>query len=203
MAIADKAVTVVQFACGFDPLFGIDCRKSHVAVRELVDFGDFQTREPIPGRSIDFTSSSDKDHLRIKQHGLIDRLVHRRKCPYAVATPHPIPGDHKGRPARQRTTDGVIGPPAHDQYVSHGQGLEALPVRRNTPRYVVFGANHAIRRDGGYPDDLGHDQTAIGALMPGCGSYPSMAMSSKVKSSMEEMSGLRTSLGSGRGARLS
>ena len=52
-------------------------------------------------------------------------------------------------------------------------------------------------------DDLRHDHTAIGALMPGCGSYPSIATSSKVKSSIELMLEFRTSLGSGRGSRLS
>ncbi len=62
-------------------------------------------------------------------------------------------------------------------------------------------ADDSVDRNSGYPNDLGHDQTAIGALMPGWGSYPPIAMSSKPNSSIELTPVLSSSFGRARGSR--
>src|SRR5262249_5086332 len=52
-------------------------------------------------------------------------------------------------------------------------------------------------------DDKRTSHTAIGALIAGCGSYPSSVKSSYTKSSIDVTDGLRRMVGSGRGERRS
>ena len=186
----------------FDPLVRIDFGKRDLAGGILIDFGYLEAGEPSPSGSVDLTSASDEDRLRIQQQGLVESLVNRSHSAYALAAPHPVTRDHERRPARQRPAYGVVCLATHDQHVARRQGLESLPVRRNPPRYVVPRADDAVGDDSGDPDDLRH-QTAIGALMPGCGSYPSIVMSFRVKSSIELTSGFSSSFGRGRGIRFS
>ena len=110
-------------------------------------------------------------------------------------------------PPGQRPADRLPGPPAHDDVVAHGQPLEPLQVGGQAPRQATLTADDAVLGD---RDDEGHSHadvddrhTAIGALMWGCGSYPSRRKWRYSKASISFTEESRTMRGSGRGSRVS
>lgn len=90
-----------------------------------------------------------------------------------------VAGEDDRDPAGEGTPDRVPGLPAHDEAVAHRQGSHGLLVVGDPPRDLAAPADHPVlghgRDDGELHDlrggdDPDPDQTAIGALMPGCGS---------------------------------
>src|SRR6185312_525923 len=83
--------------------------------------------------------------------------------------------EHDGDAARQRAADRFVGLAPHDEVVPHRELLEAREIRGQAPRQAIVDADDAVLGSG---DDERAPHTAMGALIAGCGSYPSRVKSS-------------------------
>src|SRR5690348_18397328 len=97
-----------------------------------------------------------------------------------------LTGDDDVAPPRQRAADRVEGLAAHDQRVRGGYLAEVAQICRHAPRKRVVLADHPVLRNSQHQRD---DHTATGALIGGCGSYPTISMSSNRKSKRSVIAG--------------
>src|SRR5581483_10713757 len=155
-------------------------------------------------RGVDLRSPGDHQVAR-KACGDGQRLVDVGCRVHALVRPRRVPGQHDRRTPRQGPPDRLERGAPHQERVAHRDGLELRLLTGDTPWDVRPVPDDAVLRDRRDHDaalrEPGH--TEIGALISGCGSYPTtwMCSSSNWSIALTDLSRMR--VGSGRGSRVS
>lgn len=144
--VADEGKPMPVLPSNLAPLQRVDRGKRRVAVRREIDVGDLQCGRARPGQTIDFTTPEHPHGLPGSKRG-IERGIDVAEDAYAGRLPLGVARDDERVPPRQRTADGVEGPPPHDEHAAHGQVLEARQVTGDPPRNVVVGADDTVAGD--------------------------------------------------------
>src|SRR5680860_925965 len=118
---------------------------------------------------IDLGPAADDD-VTVVPPGQLDRVLDTPGHEHAVGGPAGLAGDDDVGAVRQRPPDPLVGDPSHHDRVTGGGGAEVLQVSRNVPRHVLVPADHTVLGDGGDHHHVLVGHTAMGALIPGCGS---------------------------------
>ena len=134
-----------------------------------VDLGEDLVGGAGQRRGVDLRAAGHED-LRVTGEG-VGVIECGGDC-HAGVVPVRVPGQHDRATTRQRSPDGFVRHPPHDEGVAQGDGLEVAEVLTAVPRDVGAVADDSASRVGSDQRDasgmLVH--TAIGALIAGYGS---------------------------------
>ena len=150
----------------FEMIFKL--REKRISIKDTFDLREIKITAQIKCLSVDFSASTDEGNTLV-----IPKDFHEPgrgfNCPSAGGSLTGSTQDN-GFPPGQWATYGLKCLAPHDENMPHRFCFKPFEIIRQMPWNRIAFAYHPIFRHGGDRLEMLHNQTAMGALMEGCGS---------------------------------